>query len=172
MFNTLKNQFQGCKFLFLECDLAKVVPAISDRFDISVAGKPAQLTSSIHQAVLNEKRIIMVVEESNLEEQLQKMRQSLTPEERLHVGFLLIASHPEKFFSEYCKQSEIIDIIPVDDFKRSPDFFLGKAAQQLIRKEEREYGKIGQKMLERLNRIFIRLSSEKKSNVYNNENEK
>lgn len=123
----------------------------------------SQLISLVEQSQNEGKRILLLIEEFDYSEVLEEIRQFLLQRPGHPIGIVAMSAKPEEFFLTHSADPELLDTVAPSSLKKYSAYVLSKVMRQLIRKEERELRKLGHKTLERLNRIFIKLSAERKT---------
>src|SRR5262249_30086446 len=108
-------------------------------------------------------RTIIVVAESEFASTLKSLKGKIRSEKSFRFGIVVVASDPGTFLKGEHTAPELLDAISDKDLKKPAvaEVHLLNALRQLLRLEAKGSSRVTQKMLERLNEIFIDLSAER-----------
>ncbi len=134
---------------------------IPQQWPTATVASPDQLLQCVEKAITQKNRLIMVVGEEEFEKTYQLAKLRIDKEKFVSYGFVVISKFPSDFFKKSNLPAQVLDVMTEKEFKRDTEFHLIRAFRHLTHLETANSKRIGPETLERLNQIFISLSSER-----------
>lgn len=119
------------------------------------------LWTQLESAHMAGQRVLLLVSGDELPSVLKMLQSKKKQPSVPKVGILALVKEPVQWIEQSIHVSEIVDLVPEKEFKKNSKYFLLRALRQMVWADERGQGKINQATLEKLNQIFISLSSER-----------
>ncbi len=160
MSNLFDGQVRHTHVIVYDSPLTKKI-AIPDgwrRFDVA---SEDELVTVMNRAIAADCRSLLIVSDDLFVGCLGTIKRKARQDAIHRFGCLVIADDIDSFLTANCGFPELLDVVATKEARRSLDLHLLRVLRQLVRAEERAGARIGHKMLERLNEIFIDLSSER-----------
>lgn len=106
-------------------------------------------------------RIILIVSGGQFLTRVQEWKKISVSHHNLRAGFVVVADDPEAFLREKSGFVELLTVVSPKEAETGIRFTLLQGVRSLLRAELAASAKVNEKMLERLNNVFISLSAEK-----------
>ncbi len=120
-----------------------------------------QLATSLRQAENKRQLALVIVGESEFSTTLSGLSKLGGHQSLTDLAILVTAQNPSQFLRLHAGVRELFDVLTPAQLSEALEFQLLRAVRWLMQRSKRESRKINQEMLERLNHIFITLSSER-----------
>ncbi len=120
-----------------------------------------QLASALEQAEAKRQFTLVIVGETDFATTTSGLARLIGTQGMNDLAFLVTAKNPTQFLKTHGGTRELSDVLTPELLADSVEFHLLRAVRALWQRTKRESRRINQEMLERLNHIFITLSSER-----------